>query len=199
MFHAYKTIKNQIQEKLEELRSLYERANQGEEINFPALGLKLRKRSDKLNIKITPREVANIYPLIAKIAYEIMYLYGGAEFFSKENRELRESLLNSIKKREIQKGIFVMRTEAVIRKYSSVHLVRLEFLDFVTILRVAFFGHIEFVLTAMPLSRAFVDNLRNNLKLDDLCALDFQQELDKSKKSFWTVSETNDVKCIAFL
>jgi hypothetical protein len=189
--------KQGIKERLEELRRLYEQAKPGDEVAYPELGLMLRKRSDEISINIAPREQANIQPLIAKIAYEIMFFCGGQEFFSIENLDLQQQLLTSIDQKEIQKGINVMRVEPTIKEFRPVHLIRLEVPNYVTIVRVAFFGHIEYVLTAKPLSRAFVDNLKEKLKIDDLYALDYQQELDKPTKSFWTVAENGKVNCIA--
>ncbi|MCF8144246.1 MAG: HNH endonuclease [Deltaproteobacteria bacterium] len=186
-----------IKELLEELSSSYEKAQPGDTIECVELGLTLRKRSDKLSISATPRETADLFPLIAKIAYEIMFFYGGAELFSEENVELRRLLLTSIIQQKIQRGLSVTRVEATIKYFSPVHLIRLAFPDYITILRVAFFGHIEFVLTTKPLSKAYVNNLKNNLGVIDLYALDYQQELDKSTKSFWTVTEKNEINCIA--
>jgi hypothetical protein len=157
----------------------------------------LRKRSDHLSVNIVPRGTADVHPLVAKIAYEIMFLYGGAEFFSLENLDLRQQLLASIDEKQMQKGIFVMRVEPTIKEFRPVHLIRLEFPEYVTILRVAFFGNIEYALTAKPLSRAFINNLKEKLQVEDLYAIDFQQELDRSVKSFWTVTSDSKVNCFA--
>lgn len=182
---------------INKLRSLYEHANSGDVIEYPELGLAVRKRSEELSVDVTPRNQANIHPLIAKIAYEMLFLYGGAQLFSEDNSELRQLLLGSIDKIEIQKGIFVMRVEARIKEYRPVHLIRLEFHSHITILRVAFFGHIEYVLTTRPLSNTFLNNLKTRLGTDNLYALVYQQQIDKATKSFWIVTEDKEVKCIA--
>lgn len=186
----------EIKEMLKELRSMYEQARPGDTIEYPKLGLTLRKRSDNLLINVALREKADLHPLIAKIAYEMMFFYGGAEFFSEENLKLRQLLLTSIDQKKLMKGIFVMRVEAAIQEYRPVHLIRLEFLDYITILRVAFFGHIEYLLTARPLSRAYINNLKEKLGVMNLYALEYQQDLDKATKSFWTVTEGNEINRI---
>jgi hypothetical protein len=195
--HEAGLSKQEVEARLEELRRLYEQAEHGEEVAYPELGVTLRKRSDRLSINITPRKRANIQPLIAKIAYEIIFFCGRPEFFSIENRDLQQQLLNSIDQKEIQRGINVMRVEPTIKEFRPVHLIRLEVLNYVMIVRVAFFGCIEYILTAKPLSRALVDSLQEKLNIDDLYALVYQQELDKPTKSFWTVAENGNVNRIA--
>lgn len=197
--HEVGLSKQEIEERLEELRRLYEQAKPGDEVAYPELGLRLRKRSDEIAINIAPREQANILPLIAKIAYEIIFFCGGREFFSRENLDLRQQLLTSIDRKEIQKGINVLRVEPTLKEFRPVHLIRLEVPHYVTMVRVAFFGHIEYVLTAKPLSRALVENLKEKLKVADLYAIDYQQELDKPTKSFWTVTENGKVNCITVM
>jgi hypothetical protein len=189
--------KQEVQARFEELRRLYEQAEHGDEVAYPEFGVTLRKRSDRLLINIAPREQANIQLLIAKIAYEIIFFCGGPEFFSIENLDLQQQLLTSIDQKEIQKGINVIRVEPTIKEFRRVHLIRLEVPNYVTIVRVAFFGHIEYVLTAKPLSRALVGNLKEKLNVDDLYAIAYQQELDKPTKSFWAVAENGKVDCIA--
>ncbi|MDP2278492.1 MAG: HNH endonuclease [Nitrospirota bacterium] len=188
-----------IEHMLAGLRQHYEQVQDGEFVECLELGLKLRKLASPSSVTVVPREKANIEPLIAKIAYETIFFYGGAEFFSEENLNLRLQLLTSIKKQEMQKDIFVMRVEPVIKEFSPVHLIRLEFPDYITILTVAFFGCIEYVLVAKPLSRAFVNNLKEALRVDDLYAIDFQQEIDKHTKSLWAVTTNGKGHCIATL
>lgn len=190
--------KQEIGHLLEGLRQRYEQAQDGEVVECLELGLKLRKLSGQPSVTIVPREKANIDPLIAKIAYEIMYCYGGADFFSKENLDLRLQLLTSIDTMQMQKDIFVMRVESVIKEFSPVHLLSLEFPENITKLRVAFFGRIEYVLAAKPLSMAFVNNLKEGLRVDDLYAIAFRQEIDKCTKSFWSVTTDGKVHRIAF-
>lgn len=187
----------EIEHALEGLRQLYEQAQNGEFVDCLELGLKLRKLGGPSSVNIVPKAKANIEPLIAKIAYETLFLIGGAEFFSEENRNLRLQLRTSIDTQEIQKDIFVMRVEPVIKEYSPVHLIRLEFPDYITIIRVIFFGRIEYVLVTKPLSRVFADNLKQSLRVDNLYALDFQQEISKHTKSFWAVTTDGKVNCIA--
>ena len=119
----------------------------------------------------------------------MLFVCGGAEWFSEENSELRHLLLASIDAMEIQKGIFVMRAEASMTDYAPVHLIRLEPHSGLTILTIVFFGHIEYVLTARPLSSEFVSSLKRLLQTDNLRAIVYQQQLDKSVKSFWTASK----------
>ena len=133
----------EIDHMLARLQQCYERAQDGEFVECLELGLKLRKLTSPLSVTVAPREKANVELLIAKIAYETIFFYGGAEFFSEENLNLRLQLLTSIDEMQMQKDIFVMRVEPVIKKFSPVHLIRLEFPDYITILRVAFFGCIE--------------------------------------------------------
>ena len=187
----------EIRDELESLRCSYEHARSGDVVDCPRLGIAVRKRSDELRVGIAPRHEANINPLIAKIAYETLFLYGGAEWFSEENSELRQLLLDSIDRTEMQRGIFVMRVEASMKDYSPVHLIRLEPHSGLTILRVVFFGHIEYVLTARPLSSVFVNNLKRLLQTGNLHAVVYQQQLDKSVKSFWTVTDDGEIKCVA--
>jgi hypothetical protein len=106
-------------------------------------------------------------------------------------------LLDSIDKMEMQRGIFVMRVEASIKDYFPVHLIRLEPCGDITTLRVAVFGHIEYVLTARPLSTVFVKNLKEWLRTGNLRVIVYHQQLDKSVKSFWTVTDDGELKCIA--
>lgn len=187
----------EIERRLEELRLRRDQAQHGEDVEYPELGLILRKRSEQIAVNVVPRGTADVHPLVAKIAYEIMFLYGGAEFFSFENLDLRQQLLASIDEKEMQKSIFVMRVEPMIEEFRPVHLIRLEFPEYITILRVAFFGNIEYALTAKPLSRAFITNLKEQLQVENLWAIGFQQELGRSEKSFWTVTSDCKVNCFA--
>ena len=187
----------EISDELEGLRHSYENARSGDVVDCPRLGIAVRKHSDQLRIEVAPRNEANINPLIAKIAYEMFFLCGGAKWFSKENSELRHLLLDSVNTMEIRRGIFVMRVEASMTDYAPVHLIRIEPHSGLTILRVVFFGHIEYVLTARPLSSDFVSNLKRLLQTDNLRAIVYQQQLDKSVKSFWTVTDDGEIKCIA--
>lgn len=187
----------EIEHMLGGLRQRYEQAQDDEFVECLELGLKLRKLVGPSSVDIAPKVKANIEPLIAKIAYEVMFFCGGEEFFIKANPELRLQLLTSIDKQEMQRDIFVMRVEPVIKEFSPVHLIRLEFPDYITIIRVVFFGRIEYVLVTKPLSRVFADNLKRNLRIDDLYAIDFQQELYKSTKSFWAVTTNGKGHCIA--
>jgi hypothetical protein len=187
----------QIRDELESLRRSYENARGGDIVDCPRLGMAVRKHSDQLHIEVAPRNKANISPLIAKIAYEMLFVCGGPEWFGKENAELRHLLLDSIDTMEIQRGVFVMRAEASMADYAPIHLIRLEPHSGLTILRVVFFGHIEYVLTARPLSNDFVSSLKRSLQTDNLRAIVYQQQLDKSVKSFWTVTDDGEIKCIA--
>lgn len=187
----------QIRDDLEGLRRSYENARGGDVVDCPRLGIAVRKHTDQLRIEVAPRNKANVNPLIAKIAYEMLFVCGGAEWFSKENSELRRLLLDSIDTMEIQRGIFVMRVEPSMADYAPVHLIRLEPHSGLTILRIVFFGHIEYVLTARPLSSDFMSSLKRLLQTDNLRAIVYQQQLDKSMKSFWTVTDDGEIKCIA--
>jgi len=187
----------QIRDELESLRRSCENARGGDKVDCPRLGIAVRKHSDQLHIEVAPRNKANINPLIAKIAYEMFFVCGGAEWFSKENSELRHLLLDSIVKMKIQRGVFVMRAEASMADYAPVHLIRIEPHSGLTILRVVFFGHIEYVLTARPLSSDFVSNLKRSLQIDNLRAFVYQQQLDKLVKSFWSLTNDGEIKCIA--
>lgn len=187
----------EIEDELEGLRRSYEQASSGDVVDCPQLGIAVRKRSDQLRIEVAPHREANINPLIAKIAYEMIFLCGGAEWFSEDNSELRHLLLTSIDAMEMPRGIFVMRVEASMADYSPVHLIRLEPHSGLTILRVVFFGHIEYVLTARPLSSDFLNNLKRLLQVENLHAIVYQQQLAKSVKSFWTVTDDGETKCIA--
>lgn len=187
----------QIRDELEGLRRSYENARGGDVVDCPRLGMAVRKHSEQLRIEVAPRDKANIHPLIAKIAYEMLFVCGGAEWFDKENSELRQLLLDSIDRMEMQRGIFVMRAEASMSDYVPVHLIRLEPRSDLTILRVVFFGHIEYVLTARPLSSDFVRSLRRLIQTDNLRAIVYQQHLDKPVKSFWSVTDEGKIKCIA--
>jgi hypothetical protein len=176
-----------IRDELEVLRHSYENSGGGVVVDCPRLGIAVRKHSDQLHVEIAPRNEANIGPLIAKIAYEMLFLYGGAEWFSEENSELRHLLLASINTMEMQRGIFVMRAQAATPDYTPVHLIRLEPHSDLTILRVVFFGHIEYALTARPLSTNFVANLKRLLKIDNLCAIVYQQQLDSVRPETLTI------------
>jgi hypothetical protein len=187
----------QIKDELVNLCSSYENARGGDVVDCPRLGIALRKHSEQLRIEVSPRGKANVKPLIAKIAYEMLFLCGGAELFSKENSELRQLLLDSIDTMETKRGIFVMRVEPSMADHAPVHLIRLEPRNGLTILRVVFFGHIEYVLTARPLSSGFVDSLKRMLQTDNLRAIVYQQQLDKPVRSFWTVNGDGEIKCIA--
>ena len=186
----------EVRDELEVLCHSYENAGSGDVVDCPRLGIAVRKHSDQLRIEVAPQTEANISPLIAKIAYEMLFLCGGATWFSEGNSKLRHLLLDSINTMEIQRGIFVMRAEPSMPDYAPVHLIRLEPHSGLTILRVVFFGNIEYVLTARPLSSDFVANLRRLLQADNLRAIVYQQQLDKSVKSFWTVTDDGEIKCI---
>ena len=186
----------EITERLEELRTLYEEAQPGVMVQYPSLGIAFRKRSDKLSIDIVPRSQANVLPLIAKIAYEMLFFYGGPAFLSKENEELRRELLIYVDSLGTDGKLFVMRSEAAIQEYQPVHLVRVKFSP-VTIVRVAFFGHIEYVLTAKPLDSGYSQFLAEKLGIAEILALDYQQGLDSSIKSFWAINEKGEPVLLA--
>ena len=181
---------------IEKLKEEYKSTTPGDTLSFPNLGIAIKRRLDNLKIKIQPRRVAIIEPLIAKIAYEFLFLLGGSEFFSDDNIKIQTQLLNTIIKKKSQKGIHILRLEPLYSIPQPVHLIRIELLRYSTTVRVSFFGYIEYIMVCDRLSEKYRNNLLNALNVDDLFAIDYQQEINENKKSFWLVNSLGKVKFI---
>ena len=74
-----------------------------ETVHSARLRRALVKRSGKLKVKLTTRSKPRVDPLIAKIAYEFLFLLGGRHLFEDENAETCDLLRDAIAGKSVQR------------------------------------------------------------------------------------------------
>lgn len=187
--------KEEINSKLKQLQIQYKRAKRGSFVGCPELGINLLKRKDDPKVSFQLKKKANIEPLIAKIAYEILFFYGYSKFLSDENVEIREQLITTIDERKVHKDCFISRENTGIIKYHPIHFIRLELLKSATIIRVRLFGRLQYMLHTKQLSKDYYEQLKKTFEIDDLYAITYQQDLNKREFSFWIEGFDDDPRC----
>ncbi len=175
-----------ISRSLQDLRKRYDEAERGEFIKAPELGVTLKKRQDKLKVKVKPREQANVHPLVAKIAYELLFLFG-AEFFAYENIPIQSKLIELLDSLEDVEDIYIFRSEPMFHKPIPAHMVKIEFQSYATTVHVSFFGYVDYILIGPGMSESYREKLRTTLGLEHLHAIAFQQDIKDQLKTFWSV------------
>lgn len=188
-----------IIQKTKELISLYDKLKPGEKVKFTDLGITLLKRSDKPKTTLTPKRQANLLPLISKIAYEFIFFVGGPMIFKDENIEIQEQLVDSINTGEPAHNLFFTREQSSEDDYKYLHYIMLEFNPGFTIVRVIFFGNIQFMIMLKPFTQEFKDNIESHIKMKDINRFSYQQVLDKPSKSFWVDTNHGEKTCVAWI
>lgn len=184
----------EISQRLEDLRARYDAAEPGSMVEAPELGRSLLKRREAIPVTVAPRAVPKVDRLIAKVGYEFIFFVAGLALFHEENSKLQGLLHAAVTNDSLQPGLFIMRVEPQIKEFIPLHLIRLEFPNYMTLLRVGFFGRIEYTLTAPALSRAVVESLHAHLNLSDLYGIQFQQQLNDGQKVFLALRESGPPK-----
>jgi hypothetical protein len=177
---------NFIKMKFAEFLLKYNSSNKGEYTSCPELGVALLKRDDKSpNTTFEPKGNFNLLPLIAKIAYEFIFLIGGSQFFSNENQELVDQLIQSINTGKVAGGLYYSREKSNFDDYENLHFIFLEFYPHFTIVRVILFGYIQYMITGAKLSSDYIKNLEEKLNIENIFSISYQQILDNPSQSFW--------------
>lgn len=174
-----------INQKLKELIDKYNKSNVGEKTVSPELGITLLKRYEIPKPNFNPKKKANILPLVSKIAYEFLFFIGGALFFKDENIKIQEQLIESINSGKPEKGLVFSRENPSFNTYKFLHFIFLEFYPNFAIIRVVFFGHLQFMVLVNKLSDEYKENIEIHVGIKNIRSIMFQQVLDKPSKSFW--------------
>jgi hypothetical protein len=182
----------EIKAEIQMLLEAYRNAKPGERVHSPPLRRALVKRSSELKVKLTTRDKPRVNPLIAKIAYEFLFLLGGRHLFEDENAETCDLLRDAIAGKRVQR-LSVQRLQPDNTGYQPHHIVHLKNESSFLCIRILFFGSIYFVLISPRVSPVLFAELSD--KMNTMVAgLGFQQCLDRNAKAFWAVMEDGIVK-----
>ena len=131
-------------------------------------------------------------PLIAKIAYEFLFLLGGRYLFEDENADTCDSLLDAIAGKRPQK-VNILRLQPDDKGYQPVHIVHLKNESNFLFVRVLLFGSIYFALIS-PRVTPVIFAERSEKMRTTVAGVEFQQRLDRNAKAFWAIMEGGIVK-----
>jgi hypothetical protein len=182
----------EVKAEIQNLLEAYANANPGETVHSPRLRRTLVKRSSKLKVKLTARDEPRVNPLIAKIAYEFLFLLGGRHLFEADNAETCDFLLDAIAGKTVQ-GLSVHRLQPHNRGYQPFHIVHIKNEPNFLCVRILFFSSIYFVLISQPVSPVMFAELSDKMNAT-VAGVEFQQCLDRNAKAFWAVMEDGTVK-----
>ena len=181
-----------IKTEMQKLLEAYANANPGQTVHSARLRRNLVKRSGKVKIKLTARSRPRVDPLIAKIAYEFLFLLGGRHLFENENAETCGLVRDAIAGKSVQR-LSVERLQSDNTAYQPLHIVYLKNESNFLCVRILFFYSIYFVLVAPRVSPVIFAELSDKINTT-VAGIGFQQSLDRNAKAFWAVMEDGSVK-----
>ena len=182
----------QIDLELDRLEEAYRSANVGEPIESPLLGKTLVKRSTAFSIKLTPKGMYDVSPLVAKVCYEFGFFVGYSDFLQSEN--VARSLLDYLSTGEQQDGLHIIRLSLDEEPLVPIHSIALIVTDQHTYFTIRFFGRIAYRVFAPPFENDVLQHIRDEFSCTDIIGLEFQQDLEKGIAGFWGVLPDESVK-----
>ena len=172
---------------LKKFKHTYDQAKPGEKIEWPNIGRAVKRRSEKIEIKIKPKTELKMEKLIAKIAFEFLFFVGGIGFFKQFDVDIGAQLIYTISGNNPPRDVLIYRAKPEIIDLIPVHLIRFETSNTSSMFRISFFGSIEYHCILPPSMNILFKGIVAAKGFEDLVGIHFQQHIDKPIKVFWAL------------
>jgi len=177
-------------ENADKLFQSLETAGEGEVIHYSSQKQTFVKRSQSLTTHITPKQKPCVDRLIAKIAYEFLFVVAGESFLAAKS--LSEPLRNLSRYGQPQEGINVVRVKSDKSNYEPFHAITFYPIEASVMLYVTIFGHILYALTAGCCDAIpFLDPLRQLEGCSHMVGLDYEQKVLENSRGIRAILEDN--------
>jgi len=168
----------------------------GDELHSKLFQSGFRKNTEALHAKLEPKTKAQPNALIAKIAYEFMFLVGYRRFFQVE--DLSKRLLKQIASTENVGGIVIYRIKAPFDEPKPFHFIRFYRSGEYPRVDVGFYGTVVYMMFApIALPEDFFSHISTRFNFPNMVGVQYEQGVSAdSTQTIWALGQNNTVKCL---
>lgn len=181
--------KEEIEAEISALISAYEKCKPGDEVDWPALGLKLKRHQEKPIIRIQSKTRPQIRRFLSKVCYEFLFFMGGRNLFL--NPQVYQPLYNTIQGNNREGFPFLTPIDAPDSEYKPVHVIEVLTKRGLTDVYFIFFGRIAYLITLPLLRFNFFESIGQHYNISHMIGIHFQQPITEDI-GFWGVSEEGE-------
>jgi len=181
--------KAEIEAEISALILAYEKCNPGDELDWPSLGLKLKRHQEKPIIRIQSKTYPQIRRFLAKLTYEFLFFISNGNLFS--NPQVYEPLRAAIQGDAENQFPFTTKLDPPGEEYRPIHVVEVLTKRGLTDVYFVFFGRIAYLLTLPLLQANFLEAIGQHYQINQMIGIHFQQPLT-GDLGFWGVSEEGE-------
>lgn len=184
----------QIKEEFHKLTKVYDDAEVGKIVIWPALGITLVKHSDTRRIRLEPKGSNDVSRLVAKIVYEFGFILGYRDFLlcEKVAKPLRHFILTGDK----QPSFHITQISTNVSDLAPIHFISFQTYTDMTRIIVGFFGTLAYILIAPPLEYKILQQIAKDNNCPDLIGIEYQQDIIKKTTGFWAILPDKNYKYI---
>lgn len=170
-------------------------ATPGDEIDSPVFGSKFGKESRPLHFQVEPVVKGEATRVVAKIAYEFMFLVGYKRLYDIEN--LHKHLINTIGGQENTQGGIIYRMKPQIPNPEPFHYIRFYSHAGYPRVDVGFFGSIAYVLLATsPLPHDVFDHIGKRFGCSNIMGIQYEEGTNGDFQALWAIESDGKTKLL---
>lgn len=181
--------KAEIEEQLAALIKAYENCKPCDEVDWPALGLKLKRHQEKPIIRIQSKTRPQIRRFLSKVGYEFLFFMGGRNLFL--NPQVYQPLYKAIQGNDREGFPFLTPIDAPDSEYKPVHVIEVLTKRGLTDVYFIFFGRIAYLITLPLLQSNFFEAIGQHYNISHMIGIHFKQPIT-GDIGFWGVSEEGE-------
>jgi hypothetical protein len=167
----------------------------GDEIDSPLFGSKFRKESRALHSQVEPVAKGEATRVVAKIAYEFMFLVGYRRLYDIEN--LHKNLISAIGGQEDTQGLIIYRMKPKIPKPEPFHYIRLYSHAGYPRVDVGFFGSIAYMMFATsPLPQDFFESIGKRFDCPQIVGVQYEEGTNGDFQTMWALESNGKTKLL---
>jgi hypothetical protein len=164
----------------------------GSKIYSPIFGSFFSKHTEKFRTVFSPKSKPIVEPLIAKIAYEFIFIVAYKKLFTTE--DLAARLLSAIYRTEPSKT-FIYRAKSRFESPQPFHFIRLYNHGGYIRFDVGFYGTIHYVLfTPIKMPDDFFQDINAKYDFQKIIGIQYEHDLSNSSQGVWAVDATGTMR-----
>lgn len=189
----HKIPKDMMNKEIKRLCQWMKEASPGEEFYSTLFDLGFTKRSETLQTKVEPKTIPDVKSLIAKIAYEFIFIVMYKRLFT--TGDLATRLLEAITSSHDKNNVFVHRIESQFQQLQPFHFIRFYRYEGYVRVDVGFYGYVHYMLFApVVLPQNFFQNLSEQFDFPQMVGVHYEQHFSNASQGFWALGMNGKIK-----
>lgn len=174
-----------LNDEIKNITNRYTTAQPGDFLQAPSIGRALLKRREKVEFFIKSKGRSDIFRLIAKMLYEMMYFAGGRFVF--DNARALQPIIHLINSGKLTNSFHFSKEKPVFDKPIATHMIRFNFRNNLQEIYISFFGVLDFKLLTFLHYSDFWRITESQLKCNNILGLHIEQSVKTGQKKFGIV------------